>query len=211
MKLKVYSADGADSEEKEFEIPVFKDAGGVTALKQVLLAHQANQRQGNASTKTRSEVSGTGRKPYRQKGTGSARHGSRRSPIFRGGGLAFGPKPRSYRQKVNRKIRKLAFRRALYDRASGGDMDVIESLEVSEPKTRLFSSVIERIAPKGSILVVDEAFDDSVLLAARNIGRVSVMEAGTVNAYLLSLHDRVLVSEKGIANLLDRTGGGGES
>ena len=207
MKLKVYTADGSGSEEKEFDIPFSQGVGGVSALKQVLLAHQANQRQGNASTKTRSEVSGTGRKPYRQKGTGSARHGSRRSPIFKGGGSAFGPKPRSYRQKVNRKVRRLAFQRALFDRASSGEMDVIERLEVSEPKTRLFSAVIEQIAPKGSVLVVDEKFDDSVLLASRNIGRVSVREASTVNAFLLSLHDRVLVSEKGIANLLKRAGG----
>ena len=207
MKLKVYTADGSGSEEREFDIPFSQGVGGVAALKQVLLAHQTNQRQGNASTKTRSEVSGTGRKPYRQKGTGSARHGSRRSPIFKGGGSAFGPKPRSYRQKVNRKVRRLAFQRALFDRASSGEMDVIERLEVSEPKTRLFSAVIEQIVPKGSVLVVDEKFDDSVLLASRNIGRVSVREASTVNAFLLSLHDRVLVSEKGIANLLKRAGG----
>jgi len=204
MKLKVYTADGLVSEEREFDIPLLKSGDGVSALKQVLLAHRANKRQGTSSAKTRSEVSGTGRKPYRQKGTGAARHGSRRSPIFTGGGVTFGPKPRSYSQKINRKVRRLAFQRALFDRASDGEMDVIERLEISEPKTRLFGAVIKQIAPNGSVLVIDEKFDDSVILASRNINRVSVMESSTVNAFLLSLHDRVVVSEKGIANLLKR-------
>ena len=90
-------------------------------------------------------------------------------------------------------------------------MDVIERLEIPEPKTRLFGAVIEKIAPNGSVLVIDEKFDDSVLLASRNINRVSVMESSTVNAFLLSLHDRIVVSEKGIVNLLKRAGGEEES
>ncbi|NBB79465.1 MAG: 50S ribosomal protein L4, partial [Verrucomicrobia bacterium] len=106
MKLKVYTADGTASEEKDFaQFPVFEGDKGVAALRQVILAHQANARQGNASTKTRAEVRGSGKKLFRQKGSGTARQGSRRVPHQRHGGVAHGPRPRDFSQKINRKMK----------------------------------------------------------------------------------------------------------
>ncbi|MFP6900597.1 MAG: 50S ribosomal protein L4 [Opitutales bacterium] len=144
MKLTVYSADGKSSKEKEFAgFPLFEDdPKGLLAVRQTILAIQANRRQGSACTKTVAEVRGTGNKPYRQKGTGRARAGNWRSPIRRGGGVAFGPKPRDYSQKVNRKTKHLALQRALFDSASDGELIVIEKIEVEQPKTKLIARVI---------------------------------------------------------------------
>ena len=105
MKLEVYTTDGGNSKKKEFAIPELEGDKGLYALKQIILAYQANQRQGCASTKTRAEVRGSGKKPWRQKGTGMARAGSRRSPIWRGGGITFGPRPRDYSQRLNKKMK----------------------------------------------------------------------------------------------------------
>jgi len=204
MKLNVYTADGTKRTNKNFDVPEFEGAKGRQALRQVLIAVQANKRQGNAHTKTRDEVSGTGRKPWRQKGTGMARAGSRRSPIWRGGGITFGPRNRDYRQKINKKMKNIALRRIVFDRASAGDIDVIESWEVKEPKTRIINSVIERIAPVGKVLIVDDNWSDNTLLAARNIGRVSVIDAATVSALDLSLYDKIIVSRKGMEKVLSR-------
>ena len=123
MKFKIYSPDGATSREAEFDIPAFEGDKGVQAVKEVVVAHQANARLGTHSTKRRGEVRGGGKKPWRQKGTGRARAGSTRSPLWPGGGVVFGPKPRDYTKKINAKVRALAFSRALFDRAVAGDID----------------------------------------------------------------------------------------
>ena len=116
MKLKVFKADGSSSTEKDFpHFPEFEGDRGIATLRQVVIAQQANKRQGNASTKTRAEVAGSGKKLFRQKGSGTARQGSRRVPHQRHGGVAHGPKPRDYSQKTNRKMRQLAMQRALFD------------------------------------------------------------------------------------------------
>ncbi len=211
MNLKIYTADGSKSTNKKFSVPEFEGAKGRQALRQVLLAVRANKRQGNAHTKTRDEVSGTGRKPWRQKGTGMARHGSRRSPIWRGGGVAFGPRNRDYRQKINKKMRNMALCRIIFERASAGDIDVIESWEVKEPKTRIINSVIERIVPDGKVLIVDDSWSDNVLLAARNIERVSIINAATVSALDLSLYDKIIISREGMDKVLSRAAGDSQS
>lgn len=211
MKLKFYTTDGSSSEEKDFGIPEFEGDKGLQALKQYVLAHQANQRQGNASTKTRDQVRGGGKKPYRQKGTGSARAGSRRSPIWRGGGIIHGPQPRDYSQSLNKKIKRVAFQRAIFDRATAGEIDVIERFEMAETKTRLFNALLGKIAPEGKVLVVDDSFSDTTVLSARNIKRVEITEADTVNAYDLCYFDRIIISEKGIEKVLSRANGGGQS
>jgi len=136
MKLKVFTADGSSFSEKDFQIPEFEGEKGQQALKQVLLGYVNNRRQGNASTKTRSEVNATGKKPFRQKGTGMARQGTRVAPQHTHGGVAFGPKPRDYSQRLNKKMKKLALSRALFDRVQDGDIAVIEKWEVADKKTR---------------------------------------------------------------------------
>ena len=208
MKLKVYSTDGKTSREQDFGLPVFEGDKGVQALKEVIVAINANARLGTHSTKTRGEVSGGGKKPWRQKGTGRARAGSIRSPLWVGGGVVFGPKPRDYSKKINSQVKALAFSRALFDRAVAGEIDVIEAWSVSQPKTKLFNEVIARIAPEGKILVVDEAFEKNAALAARNVERVSLQEAAKLNAKDLAQYKRIIVSTKGLEKIIARVNGG---
>jgi len=210
MKLKVYSVDGTSSEEKEFaQFPVFEGDKGLAALRQVVIAHQANKRQGNASTKTRAEVSGSGKKLFRQKGSGTARQGERRVPHQRHGGIAHGPKPRDYSQKINRKMKALAFQRALFNRATEGGISVIEALEVKEPKTQLFNKVLNAVLPeRGKVLIIDDAFENNAALAARNIKGVSLAEAGNLSALDIVRYRNILVSSKGIETVLARANGG---
>lgn len=210
MKLKVYTADGTKSEEKDFaQFPEFEGDRGVAALRQVVIAHQANMRQGNASTKTRAEVRGSGKKLFRQKGSGTARQGSRRVPHQRHGGIAHGPHPRDYSQKINRKVKALAFQRALFERASEGGLSVIESFEVKEPKTKLFNKVLSAVLPKrGKVLIIDDAFEDNAALAARNIEGVSLSEAGNISVLDVVRYRHILVSAKGIETVIARANGG---
>jgi len=209
MKLTVFSSDGKTSSEKDFAgIPTFEGDKGLQAVKEVIVAINANNRQGTHSTKTRGEVRGGGKKPWRQKGTGRARAGSIRSPLWVGGGVVFGPKPRDYSKKINAQVKALAFSRALFDRAVAGEIDVIEAWSVAQPKTKLFSEVVGRIAPEGKILVVDEAFEKNAALAARNIERVSLQEAAKLNAKDLAQYKRIIVSTKGLEKIIARVNGG---
>lgn len=210
MKLKVYSVDGKNSEEKEFSsFPSFEDDKGIATLRQVVLAHQANQRQGNASTKTRAEVRGSGKKLFRQKGSGRARQGSRRVPHQRHGGIAHGPKPRDYSQKINGKMKMLAFQRALFDRASEGGLSVIEAFSVKEPKTKLFYEVLTTMLPDyRKVLIIDDFFEENAILAARNIEGLAFTVASNLNALDIVRYKKIIVSAKGIETLIARANKG---
>jgi len=209
MKLKVFTADGASSTEKDFpHFPEFEGTKGTAALRQVVLAQQANKRQGNASTKTRAEVSGSGKKLFRQKGSGTARQGSRRVPHQRHGGVAHGPKPRDYSQKINRKMRLLALQRALFERATAGGLSVIEGFNAEAPKTKLISSVITNVLPqKGKVLIVDDSFEINAALAARNIEGLSMSESGNLSVLDIVKFRNVLVSAKAIETIIARANG----
>lgn len=209
MKLTVYSADGQSSKEQEFkDFPSFEDADkGLLAVRQTVLAIQANRRQGNASTKTVAEVRGSGSKPFRQKGTGRARAGNWRSPIRRGGGVVFGPKPRDYSHKVNRKTKHLAMKRALFDSATDGEILLIEKIEVDQPKTKLVAQVLNKVSPDGKrILLVDDAFQDQAVLATRNLPKVSMRDTSSLNVLDLVSSDRVIMTLRSIDTLLARLG-----
>jgi len=209
MKLTVFSSDGKTSSEQEFAgLPVFEGDKGRQALKEVIVAINANRRQGTHSTKTRGEVRGGGKKPWRQKGTGRARAGSSRSPLWVGGGVVFGPKPRDYSKKVNAKVRALAFSRAIFDRASAGELAVIEQFVLPEPKTKLMNEVVGRIAPQGNILLVDAPFSDEAFRAARNIERVSLQEAAELNPVDLAKYRKIIVSTGALEKILSRINGG---
>ena len=204
MKFNVYTADGSSSSEKEYEIPEFQGDKGLQTLKDLIVAYQSNLRQGNAKAKTRSEVSGSGSKVYRQKGTGNARHGDRQAPIYVGGGVAHGPKIRDWSKDMNKKARKLAFRRAIFDKAVEGGIDLIEKFEIAEAKTKLIDAVVDKIVQKGKVLLVDQHFDNKLLLAARNIARVHVVDAASLNAYDLLRFDKVIASEQGFKQVIAR-------
>lgn len=204
-KLKVYSSEGASVGEKGFhELPTYEGDKGLRSLKDCIVAFQANMRQGNACAKMRGEVSGTGKKPWRQKGTGMARHGSRRSPIWVGGGVAHGPRPRDYSQKINKKVKRLGLGRALFDCVTEGSLSLIQSFEVPQPKTKFFNDLISKISPSGSILIVDEFFKDDVLLSARNIPRVFIIDVDSLNAWDLVKHESIIISEGAFQRLLKR-------
>jgi large subunit ribosomal protein L4 len=209
MKLTVFSPDGTQSREQEFDgLPVFEGDKGLQALKEVIVAIRANMRQGTHSTKTRGEVRGGGRKPWRQKGTGRARAGSIRSPLWPGGGVVFGPKPRDYSKKINGRVKSLAFSRALYDRAVAGEIAVIEAFAAAPAKTKAVHQVLGRIAPDGKILLVDAPFAAETLRAARNIARVSMQEAAKLNALDLARYRRIIVSARALDAIIARVSGG---
>ena len=206
MKLKVFKADGSSSTEKDFpHFPEFEGDRGIATLRQVVIAQQANKRQGNASTKTRAEVAGSGKKLFRQKGSGTARQGSRRVPHQRHGGVAHGPKPRDYSQKTNRKMRQLAMQRALFDRASAGGLSVIEDLAVEAPKTKIFNNVLKNVYPERcKVLVVDDTFAENTAFAARNIQGVSLAESGDLSVLDIVKYQNVIVSSKAIETIIAR-------
>jgi large subunit ribosomal protein L4 len=208
MKLKVFSADGTKSTEKEFSLPIFEGDKGLQAVKEVIVAINANNRQGTHSTKTRGEVRGGGKKPWRQKGTGRARAGSIRSPLWVGGGVVFGPKPRDYSKKINSKVKALAFSRALFDRAQAGELSVIENFEVKQAKTKLANAVVDRIAPAGRVLLVDAPFSAAATRAIRNIDRVSLQEAAKLNTLDLANYKQIVVSSKALETIIARVNGG---
>lgn len=168
---------------------------GVQAVHDVVVAYQNKQRSGTASTLRKGEVSGSNKKPWRQKGTGRARAGLRQSPVWRGGGVAFGPHPRSYESKINKKVAKLAFRRAFSDKIASGQVKILDELVLAEPKTKLFAGLMKSLAVKAPALFVMEKIDNKVSTAARNIPLVELVEAGSVNVYQL-LRYPVLVADK---------------
>ncbi|MEI6860647.1 MAG: 50S ribosomal protein L4 [Verrucomicrobiota bacterium] len=208
MKLTVFNSDGTSSTEQDFGLPVFEGDKGLQALKEVIVAINANNRQGTRSTKTRGEVSGGGKKPWNQKGSGRARAGSSRSPLWSGGGVVFGPRPRDFSKKINAKVKALAFSRALFDRASAGEIAVIEQFSPAQPKTKLVGQIVTRIAPTGKVLLVDAPFAATTTRAARNLSRVSLQEAAKLNALDLAQYQKIIVSAKALDAILARVNGG---
>jgi large subunit ribosomal protein L4 len=209
MKLKIFSADGTQSREQDFsDLPTFEGDKGLQAVKEVIVAIMANNRQGTHSTKTRGEVRGGGKKPWRQKGTGRARAGSIRSPLWGGGGVVFGPKPRDYSKKINAKVKALAFSRALFDRATAGEIAVIEAFAPQPAKTKTVHALLGRIAPAGKVLLVDAPFAADTRRAARNHARVSLQEAAKLSTLDLAQYRTIIVSTKALEAIIARVNGG---
>ena len=176
----------------EVNEPVMHDA--------IVLA-QASMRQGTASTKTRSEVSGGGRKPYKQKGTGNARQGSTRSPQWPGGGIVFGPKPRKYDKKQNRKERRLALKSALTSKLQDNELVVVENLNLETNKTKAFNEMLANLNVNGKALVVSANENENLYLAARNNNKVAVMTASEVNVLDLVATDYLVIDEASVKAL----------
>jgi large subunit ribosomal protein L4 len=207
MKVNRFSSQGQLQDEVQLDgLPVFEADKGIAALKTAVIAFQANLRQGNACTKTRGEVSGTGKKPWRQKGTGRARHGSLRSPIWAGGGVVSGPRGMTdFSQKVNRRVKALAFARALFERAKDGSIGLIDAFELEAPKTRLMSDLLNRVFPDAKdVLVVDSLFTDNTILAARNLPYVYLMDAASLNAWDLVRANKILLTKEALQVVVGR-------
>jgi len=178
---------------------------GRQAVHDLVTAYRANRRSGTANTKTRGEVSGNNKKIYKQKGTGNARHGDKRAPIFVGGGVVFGPRPRDYSKKVTKSVRKLALRRVLGDLVRGGKVKSVDSLSIPDGKTKSFVAAIDAMTQRGKILVVANAFDDSTFLAARNVSWVQLVSSNDVNVEQLLLAHSVILVGDAVQILAQRT------
>ncbi|MCS7338919.1 MAG: 50S ribosomal protein L4 [Verrucomicrobiae bacterium] len=192
MKLVVKDINGADQGELEIRFPLIQDGRGTQAVHDTVTAYLAAQRSGTACTKTKGEVSGSGRKPWPQKGTGRARAGMIRSPLWRGGGVVFGPKPRDYTKKVNAKTRLLALRKALSERLLAGDVVLVDSLKLESHKTKDFVKVLNALQLEGTTLVVTDSLDRNLRLASRNVPNVEVTTANTLNTYQVLWPDKLL-------------------
>jgi large subunit ribosomal protein L4 len=186
--------------QKTFELKVAKEESASHVVHRALVRQLSNARQGNASTKTRSEVRGGGRKPWRQKGTGRARAGSIRSPLWRGGGVIFGPKPRDFSIQMNRKERRLALRTAFASRID--DMIVVEDFgsQLQRPKTKELVNAIARwgVEPDKRVLLIYSENSQNLYLSARNIANVKVFPANTINIYDILHADKIIVTASAI-------------
>ncbi len=205
MKIKFYGVDGICNGERDYDIPTFEGDRGLQVLKEAVLAYQANLRQGNACTKTRGEVHGSGKKPFRQKGTGMARQGEKRSPLARGGGVVFGPKPRDFSIQLNRKEKRLALQRALFDAATEGKLLVLEALKAMEtPKTAVMFDILNKIVEDHKSLVIDDEFSFNQLLSLRNLNRIFSVDAKSVNAFDLVRFQKVVITDRALLAVLKR-------
>ena len=199
MSAKVLSKAAA----KEAKIDLIEDGRGTQAVHDAVVAMRAARRSGSANTKTKAEVDLSGAKPWRQKGTGRARAGYKSSPIWRGGGVVFGPKPRDYSKKVGKSVRRLAFRKALSERINAGDVLTIDKFVVSELKTKAFVDLLRKQTDAKRVLIVSDSFDEKTYKSARNVKPVKLSTAADVNTEQLLAFQKILVTQEG----LGKTGG----
>lgn len=203
MSAKVLSKAAA----KEAKIALLDGGRGTQAVHDAVVAMRAARRSGSANTKSKADVSLSGAKPWRQKGTGRARAGYKSSPIWRGGGVAFGPKPRDYTKKVSKSVRRLAFQKALSERINAGDVLTIDAFAVKEPKTKSFVQLVKKQTGARKVLIVSDAFDDNTYKSARNVKPVQLAIAKDVNTEQLLAFEKILVTEKALEALAQRTNG----
>ena len=194
----VYNQAGEAVEQLELSEQVFGVTPNMAVLHQVVTAQLVNRRQGNASTKTRAEVAGGNKKPYRQKGTGRARQGSTRSPQFRHGGVVFGPRPHTYHHDVPKKMRRLAIRSVLSDKVANENLMVINDLVLDTPRTKDMLTILSKFpASDGKkILMILPQRDENVLLSTRNISNAKVQHVSSINVVELLKHDYVVMPVK---------------
>jgi len=204
MKLPVKNIKGQDQGEVQVSFPLVEGGRGTQAVHDTIVAYRAAQRMGTACTKNVGEVAGTNRKPWRQKGTGRARAGSLRSPLWRGGGVVFGPKPRDFGKKVGRKTRQLALRKALTERLKSGDVLVLDELKLASPKTRDFIEVLNQLEFNGTALVVVPRVDENLVLASRNLTYVEVTTSDFLNSYQVLRSDKLLFTRDAFDQLQAR-------
>jgi large subunit ribosomal protein L4 len=209
MELKVLDNKGKESRTVNFDEALIDTKASKSLLHEVVVAHRANQRMGTHGTLTRAEVSGGGQKPWKQKGTGRARSGSTRSPLWRHGGIIFGPTPRDYRQDLPKQKKKLAFRMALQELFSENKFQVVDPIQVSEPKTRLVAQIYSKWqAPTDSLFVVHKK-DPVFSRASKNIANVKVTDVESLNTYDCLAARRIFITPEALEQLSARISGKG--
>ncbi len=202
MSATVFTAEEAQKAKIEL---ITDTAKGRQAVHDVVVAMRANRRSGTACTKTKGEVGLSGAKPWRQKGTGRARAGDKASPIWVGGGVVFGPRPRSYAKHTPKKVKVLAFRKALSERILAGDVLLVETFAVKEAKTKNFLSLLADTAKDArKTLVVGVGFDENTYLAARNVQKALLARAADVNTEQLLAFDKIVLTQEALATLSER-------
>lgn len=183
MKLTVKNTQGSPQGEFDVTFEVIENGRGTQAVHDTVVAYMAAQRSGTACTKTVGEVAGTNKKPWRQKGTGRARAGSFRSPLWRGGGVVFGPRPRDFSKKVNQKTRQLALRKAISERLKAGDIVLVDDLKLEAPKTKGMLGILKALGLDGTTLIVAAAQDQNLFLASRNLPNVELTTSDVLHTY----------------------------
>jgi large subunit ribosomal protein L4 len=189
---------------KEAKINVIENGRGTQALHDMVVALRANRRSGSANSKTKAEVAYSGKKPWRQKGTGRARAGYASSPVWSGGGVVFGPKPRDYSKKVPKSVRRLALLKALSARIMAGDVLVAEEIKVATPKTKDFVSFLKSQTEARKVLLISTQFDETTYKAARNIQPVLLNTASEVNTEQLLAFQKIIVTNEALVKLAER-------
>lgn len=201
-ELEVKNSNNKTMEKISLKDDIFGLPSRADILHEAVVNYRANQRQGTHATKTRGEVRGGGKKPWKQKGTGRARAGSNRSPLWRGGGIVFGPQPRDYSYSMNKKQRRLALKTALSSKVSEDKMIVVDSFDIDEPKTKKMTALLDGLGISGKrVVVVTKENDMNVYLSSRNIPYVSVRRASDLNTYTLMVHEIVLVSKDALLSI----------
>jgi large subunit ribosomal protein L4 len=202
-KANVYDQNGSQAGTVELPKSLFEAEVNQFVVHEVVVAYLANQRQGTVNTKERSDVRGGGKKPWRQKGTGRARAGTIRSPLWRGGGTTFGPHPRDHRLKVNKKTRRVALKSSLTARAADGDIMVVKAMDFSTPKTSAFAALLRSMEayPRKKALVVIDKADESTLKSARNIAGVRVALANEVTTYDVVWADKIVLTSAALKRM----------
>ncbi|MDD3312668.1 50S ribosomal protein L4 [Pseudodesulfovibrio sp.] len=202
-KIQVVDQNNTKVGDIELAPEVFEVEVRPEILNLVVRSQRAAMRQGTHATKTRGMKSGGGRKPWRQKGTGRARSGSNRSPVWRGGAILFGPQPRDYDFKVNKKVRKLALQMALSSRVSEEKLTVVKSIELAEAKTKAFADVASKLGMTKALLVAKDA-DEKLMLSARNMPHIKVIEAEKLNVYDVLLYPELVMFEAAAQDVQER-------
>jgi large subunit ribosomal protein L4 len=204
MKIAIKNIEGKSQGELEVKFPLVEDGKGTQAVHDAVTAYRAAQRSGTACTKNVGEVAGTNKKPWRQKGTGRARAGSFRSPLWAGGGVVFGPRPRDFAKKISKKTRSLALRKALSERLKAGDVVVVDDLKLESHKTKEFIGVISALELKGTTLVISSGIDKNLTLASRNLEKVALATSDSLNTYDVLRPDKLLFTKSAFEKVSDR-------
>jgi large subunit ribosomal protein L4 len=204
MKLPIKDTSGNSQGELEVNFSVIENHSGEQAVHEVVTAYRAAQRSGTACTKTMGEVAGSGKKPWRQKGTGRARAGSFASPLWRGGGVVFGPKPRDYRKKVGQTVKVLALRKALGERIRSGEVIVLNDFKLNNPKTKEFNQILDKLDLDGTVLLVVGGADQNLTLASRNVPCVEWTTGATLNTYQVLRYDKLVITKEAFAQVEQR-------
>ena len=207
MEVPVYSLSGEVVKHIEISDGVFAVPFNQAVVHQAVIRQRANARQGTASTKTRSEVAGGGRKLFRQKHTGLARAGSRRSPLRRGGGIIFGPKPRSYRQDMPKKMRQLALRCVLSAKARDEELMVLEELKFDQPKTKQMAGILAALGVDSSALIVTDEPEENVVKSSRNLAGIKTIPANILNVVDILSYKMLLMTEAAVRKAEQLWGG----